>query len=294
MKINQGLICRVFSAVFIIAVSSFLITSFTFSEVQVPKKPGENIYVFDYANLIDSSDEEEMRALAREIEDKSKAEIIVVTVETLGSYTIEEYANKLFKSWGIGDKKLDNGVLILVNRENLLSGKKGRIRIEVGYGLEGAIPDGKAGRILDEYALPAFENKEYSKGIKDTFFVVAGEVAKEYGVEINSIEGFKNYESEHSNDKSNAVMTVFVAILIGFSLLITGIVILLAYKNPKLFNDSQYTMWQWEKRIYFKDKFDKDDEDDNDDSFKWFGGGSSGGGFGGFGGGSSGGGGASR
>jgi len=292
MKTKPGSLLMILAMAVAIAVLSFLFASFVLAKTQIPQKPVENVYIFDYANLIDSSDEEEMRALAKEIEDKSKAEIVVVTVETLGSYTIEEYANELFNSWGIGDKELNNGVLILVNKENLLSGKRGRIRIEVGYGLEGAITDGEAGRILDEYAIPAFENKEYSKGIKNTFLAVASEVANEYGLKINSIEGFKNDKSKHSNDKSNVVMVVFVAILIGFSLSIMGIVILLAYKNPKLFNDSQYTLWKWEKRIYFKDKFDKNDEDD--DSFKWFRGGSSGGGFGGFGGGSSGGGGASR
>ncbi len=146
MKIKPGLIFRVFAIVVVIAVSSLLFVSFASAKAQIPKKPAENIYVFDYADLIDSSDEDEMRALAKEIEDKSKAEIVVVTVETLGNYTIEEYANELFNSWGIGDKELNNGVLILVNKENLLSGKRGRIRIEVGYGLEGAIPDGKAGR----------------------------------------------------------------------------------------------------------------------------------------------------
>lgn len=190
MKIKPSLVLRVLAAVFVIAVLSLLFASFAEALAQIPKKPVENVYIFDYADLIDSSDEDEMRALAKEIEDKSKAEIVVVTVESLGNYTIEEYANELFNSWGIGDKDLNNGVLILVNKENLLSGKKGRIRIEVGYGLEGAIPDGKAGRILDEYAIPAFESKEYSKGIKDTFFAVASEVANEYGIKVNGLSEY--------------------------------------------------------------------------------------------------------
>jgi len=227
MKIKQGLICRVLAAVFIIAVSNLLFVSFALTKAQIPKKPVENIYVFDYADLIDSSDEDEMRALAKKIEENSKAEIVVVTVETLGSYTIEEYANELLNSRGIGDKELNNGVLILVNKENLLSGKKGRIRIEVGYGLEGAIPDGKAGRILDTYAIPAFENKEYSKGIKDTFFAVASEVAKEYGLKIEELQGYVVDESgertpteiqvgeQGSNQESDIPgFAVFVAVIL--------------------------------------------------------------------------------
>ncbi|BCS80057.1 hypothetical protein CaldiYA01_00170 [Caldicellulosiruptor diazotrophicus] len=55
--------------------------------------------------------------------------------------------------------------------------------------MEGAITDGEAGMILDEYAIPAFENKEYSKGIKNTFFAVASEVANEYGLKLKGLFG---------------------------------------------------------------------------------------------------------
>ncbi len=292
MKIKPGLIFRVLTAVFIITVSSLLFVSFALAKAQIPKKPVENLYVFDYADLIDSSDEEEMRALAKEIEDKSKAEIVVVTVESLGSYTIEEYANELFNSWGIGDKELNNGVLILVNKENLLSGKRGRIRIEVGYGLEGAIPDGKAGRILDEYAIPAFENKEYSKGIRDTFLAVASEVAKEYGLKIEELQSYAVDESgeptpteiqvgeQGSNQEYDIPgFAVFVAVIL---------IIIFSFVGRR------------RKRTYWwgQDPWDRDDDHHHFGGFGGFGGfgrgGGGSGGFGGFGGGSSGGGGASR
>ena len=292
MKIKPGLIFRVLAAVFVITVSSLMFVSFALAKAQIPKKPVENLYIFDYADLIDSSDEDKMRALAKEIEDKSKAEIVVVTVESLGSYTIEEYANELFNSWGIGDKELNNGVLILVNKENLLSGKKGRIRIEVGYGLEGAIPDGKAGRILDTYALPAFENKEYSKGIKDTFFAVASEVAKEYGLKIEKLQGYAVDENgertpteiqvgeQVSNQESDIPgFAVFVAVIL---------IIIFSFVGRR------------RKRTYWwgQDPWDRDNDHHHFGGFGGFGGfgrgGGGSGGFGGFGGGSSGGGGASR
>ncbi|ADQ44952.1 protein of unknown function DUF477 [Caldicellulosiruptor kronotskyensis 2002] len=287
MKVKQGLVCKTLALVFIIAVSSLLFVSFAEASAQIPKKPVENVYIFDYADLIDSSDEEEMRALAKEIEDKSKAEIVVVTVESLGNYTIEEYANELFNSWGIGDKELNNGVLILVNKENLLSGKKGRIRIEVGYGLEGAIPDGKAGWILDTYAIPAFENKEYSKGIKDTFFAVASEVANEYGIKINGLSEYSTSEDFTQNDSSST--TVHVGDeekdISGFGVFIVVFLIIIF----SLINRRQRRTYWWGQ-----DPWDKDHH--HFGGFGGFGGGggSSGGGFGGFGGGSSGGGGASR
>lgn len=311
MKIKPGLIFRVLTAVFIITVSSLLFVSFALAKAQIPKKPVENLYIFDYADLIDSSDEEEMRALAKEIEDKSKAEIVVVTVESLGSYTIEEFANELFNSWGIGDKELNNGVLILVNKENLLSGKRGRIRIEVGYGLEGAIPDGKAGRILDEYAIPAFENKEYSKGIRDTFLAVASEVSKEYGLKIEGLSGYGVSEDVNENEVTsdgnaeNVVDKPFglgigVGLIVGFGLfffIIFLMVIVILYNQPYAGKKYEWT-WKngkWEKKVYvyryddlWKNNRSFFDDSDDSDSF------GSGGGFDGFGGGSSGGGGASR
>lgn len=274
------------------------------AKAQILKKSAENSYVFDYANLINSSDEEQMRALAKEIEDKSKAEIVVVTVETLGSYTIEEYANELFNGWGIGDKELNNGVLILVNKDNLLSGKRGRIRIEVGYGLEGAITDGEAGRILDEYAIPAFENKEYSKGIKDTFLAVASEVAKEYGLKIDGLtSGYENELATNGNEENVGEEPFEIGI--GYALIILGllffvifmITIVMIHNQPYAGKKYEWT-WKngkWEKKVYvyryddlWKNNRSFFDDSDDSDSF------GSGGGFGGFGGGSSGGGGASR
>lgn len=291
MKIKPGLIFRVLTAVFIITVSSLMFVSFALAKAQIPKKPAENIYVFDYADLIDSSDEDEMRALAKEIEDKSKAEIVVVTVESLGSYTIEEYANELFNSWGIGDKELNNGVLILVNKENLLSGKRGRIRIEVGYGLEGAIPDGKAGRILDEYAIPAFENKEYSKGIRDTFLAVASEVAKEYGLKIEGLSGYGVSDDFTQNDNSSTTVHVKQEEkdISGFGVFIVVFLIIIF----SLINRRRKRTYWWGQ-----DPWDRDNDHHHFGGFGGFGGfgrgGGGSGGFGGFGGGSSGGGGASR
>ncbi|WP_241243531.1 TPM domain-containing protein [Caldicellulosiruptor changbaiensis] len=244
-----------------------------YSLASIPQKPAENSYVFDYANLIDDSDEDQMRALAKKIEDSTSAEIVVVTVETLGNYTIEEYALNLFRKWGIGNKEKDNGVLILVNKENLLANKKGKIRIEVGYGLEGAIPDGKAGRILDTYAIPAFENKEYSRGIKDTFYAVASEVAKEYNLNLDELQGYGDAQTIDNNstaeDDSELKLPDAIAIIV-----FVIIFVFISLKSRR--KGSWWYRGPW-------------------DGFGGgFGGGSSGGGFGGFGGGSSGGGGASR
>jgi uncharacterized protein len=186
----------------------------------VPARPFENIYVFDYAGLIDDADEQQMRKIAELLEEKSKAQLIVVTINDLAQMEIEDYALELFRNWGIGDKEKNNGLLILVNKESLLENRRGRIRIEVGYGLEGAINDGKAGAILDTYALPAFELGEYSRGIRDTFMVAAAEVAKEYGLDLED-ENFAHLKDYPVEDEEVSLLALLPIIIVVVIFLIT-------------------------------------------------------------------------
>ncbi|MBC7342981.1 MAG: TPM domain-containing protein, partial [Clostridia bacterium] len=114
----------------------------------VPPPPTQNIYVYDQANLIDPAQREQMLAIGEKINAATKAQVVVATVDTIGQDPIEDYALELFRQWGIGDRQKNNGVLLLIVKDRMLSGQSGKVRIEVGSGLEGAIPDGKAGRIL--------------------------------------------------------------------------------------------------------------------------------------------------
>ena len=183
----------------------------------VHPKPATNTVVFDYAGMVSEDDIQEMQSVSKIIEENTKAQIVVVTVEKLLGVEIEEYALGLFREWGIGDKELNNGLLILANKENIVKNKQGRIRIEVGYGLEGAINDGKAGAILDKYAMTAFETGDYSKGLKDTFMAVAYEVAKEYDLNIEDSEmsSLQNYLVDTDDDVSwLAVLLVIVGVLV--------------------------------------------------------------------------------
>ena len=92
-----------------------------------------------------------------------------------------EYANKLFSSWGIGEKDKDNGALIF------LAHQERKIRIEVGYGLEGILPDGRVGEILDRYALPFFKKGEYGRGLYGAALAVAAIIAKDAGVTLTGV-----------------------------------------------------------------------------------------------------------
>lgn len=152
----------------------------------LPPRPPTATFVNDFAGLLDAGTKSELEAIGRALDVKTGAEIVVVTVPSLGGVPIEDYALELFRTWGLGDKEKNNGVLLLVDKERLFKGQSGKVRIEVGYGLEGAIPDGKAGRILDEKVLPSWEEKKYAEGIRAGYLALAAAVAEEYKVDLNA------------------------------------------------------------------------------------------------------------
>jgi uncharacterized protein len=116
-------------------------------------------HVNDFANLLTAQQRQALEARLTALREKSGAEVAVVTLKSLGGGQIDDFANKLFKQWGIGKKGADNGALLLV----AIDDRKGRI--EVGYGLEGILPDAIAGRILDEQLFPAFRQQRYADGL---------------------------------------------------------------------------------------------------------------------------------
>ncbi|MFA5909586.1 MAG: TPM domain-containing protein [Vicinamibacterales bacterium] len=121
-----------------------------------PKPDG---YVSDFAGVLDQPAEDALEARLAEVERKSSSEIAVAIVKSLDGMSVEEYANRMFKEWGVGQAKTDNGVLVVV-----APGER-EMRIEVGYGLEGVLPDGLAGEIRDAQFLPRFREDDYAGGI---------------------------------------------------------------------------------------------------------------------------------
>ena len=114
--------------------------------------------VRDNANILEQGYEDSIRSLVIDLEKRTTAEVVVVTVSSLEGKTIEKYAFDLFNSWGIGKKDKNNGVLFLV------APNEKWCRIEVGLGLEGTITDSIAQKIIDESALPNFKEQKYGKG----------------------------------------------------------------------------------------------------------------------------------
>ena len=117
--------------------------------------------VNDFAGLLTADDRTALEAQLADLERATSAEVAVVTVTSTNGRPIEDYAAALFAEWGIGKKDADNGVLVLVASADRA------MRIEVGYGLEGILPDGLAGAVIRETFLPNFRKDDYRRGIID-------------------------------------------------------------------------------------------------------------------------------
>lgn len=123
-----------------------------------PDFPGPLGLVSDFANVLDFENRVEIQRIAEGLWQSNGVELAVVTVNDTSPYDTDTYAFRLFREWGIGEEKANNGLLVLLNMEER------EIRIEVGIGLEGYITDAKAGRILDA-ALPQLQADQFGAGL---------------------------------------------------------------------------------------------------------------------------------
>ena len=117
--------------------------------------------VVDDAQLLGPDVEEELTAELKALEDKSSDQVVVVTLPSLQGYPIEDFGYQLGRHWGIGTAKLSNGVLLIV------APNEHKVRIEVGYGLEGTLTDALSKIIIDNAIVPKFRAEDYAGGIKD-------------------------------------------------------------------------------------------------------------------------------
>jgi uncharacterized protein len=145
------------------------------------ESPGApNGYINDYANILSESEEVLLEAQVAVIKENTQAEVTVVTIDSLAGEVIEQYAVKLFEEWGIGEKGLDNGVLLLIAHTDRA------VRIEVGYGLEAQLPDSFVGTIIANELLPEFATGDYYTGTKKALDAIAGAITGETPVEIET------------------------------------------------------------------------------------------------------------
>lgn len=129
------------------------------AQFELPARPAQYQPVNDYTQTLSADEQQRLDSLLRNFEHRSSTQISMVLVESLQGTSIKEAAIELARSWGIGQSEFDNGILIFA----ALRDKK--VRIEVGYGLEAAVPDMAANNIIQEDILPNFKEKAYFKGL---------------------------------------------------------------------------------------------------------------------------------
>ena len=130
-------------------------------------------YVNDFANVISGDHRRQMEDVAIALRDDQGVELAVVTIRSAAPLTPKDYATQLFNEWGIGGPE-DSGLLILLSVDDR------EIQVEVGYGLEGVLPDGKVGAILDQAVVPHLAKGEYGRGLLAGAKVFKAELAGEH------------------------------------------------------------------------------------------------------------------
>lgn len=184
--------------------------------------PTDRFFINDFANVLSSETEQKVYSTCVAINENTTAQLVVVTVKSLESVDIETYSNELFNKWEIGDKSKDNGVLLLISTSDR------KVRIEVGYGLEGAINDAKAGRILDNSAIPYLKDNDYDSAVLSVVTELQGIIYNEYGVE----GGFDNYAEVEMEEEIEAILTMVLIGIFIFLIVITRGRILFFISGP--------------------------------------------------------------
>lgn len=196
----------------------FILTT-SFADLKFPNYTG---YINDFAGVIDPQTRSTMEDKSVKLNELANGyQVVVVTVENLQEHDIEYYANELFAKWGIGDRNKDTGALILFALEERT------IRIEVGYGLEGAITDMKSGLIIRNYMIPYFSEGNFAKGLEIGQEAVLSLIAKELELDLENLDIQElDIEDDYSGTESSSNRFGFLlfAFLIIFFVVLSMII----------------------------------------------------------------------
>ena len=177
--------------------------------VQYPRTQG---WVSDYANILTSSQLNQLTNIITELNQKTSVELAVVSVDNFQGLDRDSYAIGLFEAWAIGSKD-DEGILILLSIEDR------EIKVEVGYGSEGYLTDGSAGQLLDDYVMPLLIQNEYGEGLFTAGVVFSNFVAHAKGVELSGMPAVVSQAPVPTG--TNIIFELFVLGVFIFLVIIT-------------------------------------------------------------------------
>ncbi len=170
--------------------------------LEVPLLQGR---VNDYADLLSPSTEASLESILQSLETSDSTQIVVLTIDSLRGDSLEDFSLRVVEDWKIGRQDLDNGVLLLVARDDR------KIRIEVGYGLEGKLTDMTAGRIIRNVISPKFKQGDFNQGIIDGVGAIVATVRGEFNAPADS-----GYSSTKQFDPGGFFITmIFIFFFFG-------------------------------------------------------------------------------
>lgn len=178
-------------------------------------EPTDDFFVNDFADVIDDDVETELQAIGASLYKQTTAQVVVVTVDSLDGYDVSEYALELGREWGVGSSETNNGVVLLMSVNDR------EVTIQVGYGLEGCLPDGKTGRILDTYAIPYLSEDDFSTGLYEAYKAIVSVVCEEYGIELSDEYNLQQYQYDDSEYEFDvdSIISFFILVTIVVSII---------------------------------------------------------------------------
>ncbi len=199
----------------LILIFFFLIIAFSVNAVPIPELRG---HINDYANILDSRAAQIEKQLIA-LENETTVQAVILTITALPEdYTIEEYSIKVAEAWQLGQKGKDNGVLITVALNDH------KMRIEVGYGLEGVLTDAQAKLIILRKMTPKFKENDYTGGLLDAVNDICGLIAGDAAL----MEEYSKSESSEEDDPFFIILGIIMLILLSVSSLGCAIPIAIA------------------------------------------------------------------
>ena len=242
------------------------VTTSIFAASDFPQRPQPPRLVNDLANIFTPQQAAVLEQKLVNYNDSTSTQIAVVTVSNLYGYDITDFTDQLAQKWGVGEKGIDNGLMILI-KPKTSDTDKGYVRISVGYGLEPTITDAISAQLIRQIMIPSFEQNQYYQGVDSATNVIIGLCSGIY-----KADQFTKKKSDHSG------LVILLVMLIVF--------LLSFFRRNHFHNIGSSGAGGGAPFIFFPGFF-------GTGGGSGFGGGGDSGGFGGFGGGSFGGGGAS-
>lgn len=166
-----------------------------------PPRPNPPRLVNDMANMLSAQEVADLEQKLVNYNDTTSTQIAVVTVTSIGGYDINQYAAELGEKWGVGGSKFDNGVIILIAKEER------RVAIQTGYGMEHIIPDAIAKRITERTLKPNFQQGQFYKGINEATNLIISLASGEYQADSRTVEG---------DGESPLLMIIIIVLIIVF------------------------------------------------------------------------------